>query len=256
LNGSETEPRISLRKVSVGYPTTNSSTTTAGRSSPKFCPSSITKGGMSRAQLSTTKKATFIARGAGRRAVLVVAQCANVTEDCVKANLGVRKCTLMASRWAQSESTPPLTITRSSLGGRGSQAGRRIPPRNSKRQLGHTPLSTEEEIPWKCHRLVCRQRCIRQIARDAISTARGRAPQDQVARLVDPRSDRDIESRARKHECHSARDLLTLGIFASGTWPIGRERNEAPLILGSLLNVWEIVGREFTPRGGIPSVVD
>jgi hypothetical protein len=86
--------------------------------------------------------------------VLVVAQCPNITKDRVKAYLGVRKPTWMASsRSAQSEDATAyrhaLIPERREVRKRKENRSKRCP-----QQFGHTPLSIEEEIPWKCHRLV------------------------------------------------------------------------------------------------------
>src|SRR5436309_4711284 len=50
------------------------------------------------------------------------------------------------------------------------------PSKKFRDDFGHTPLSIAEDIPWECHRTRGRHRCIRKIARDAGSAARGRAP--------------------------------------------------------------------------------
>jgi len=41
-----------------------------------------------------------------------------------------------------------------SLGFREARAKRKKEPSKKFREAGHTPLSVEEEIPWKCRRLV------------------------------------------------------------------------------------------------------
>jgi hypothetical protein len=49
-------------------------------------------------------------------------------------------------------------------------------------EFGHTPLSIEEDIPWKCRRLVVWHRSVWKTAGDEGSEARSGAPQNRIAR--------------------------------------------------------------------------
>src|SRR2546422_1312391 len=53
-----------------------------------------------------------------------------------------------------------------------------------------------------------RQRCIRQITRDARSPARGRTPEDQIAGAADHRSHRAVKPKPERHERDPSRHLL------------------------------------------------
>jgi len=63
-----------------------------------------------------------------------------------------------------------------------------------REEFGHTPLSVEENIPWKCRQLV-----IGNGAYGRLPVARGRAPQDQVVRSAHHRSSRDAKSKPQRH---------------------------------------------------------
>jgi hypothetical protein len=54
------------------------------------------------------------------------------------------------------------------------------------------------------------QRSLWTLARDAGSRARSRASQDQVARPAHQRGHRDAQAGAKKHECNSSRDVLSM----------------------------------------------
>src|SRR5947209_13762270 len=76
---------------------------------------------------------------------------------------------------------------------------KRKPSKKFREQFGHTPLSVEENIPWKCPQLVIGNG-VRQITRDARSAARGRTPKDQIAGASDHRSDRGVKPKPERHE--------------------------------------------------------
>jgi hypothetical protein len=74
--------------------------------------------------------------------------------------------------------------------------------------FGHTPLSIEEDIPWKCQRLVI------GTGTGALPVmkrgkARSRAPQDRIARASDDQSDRSTEEEPQGSQRDPARDLLS-----------------------------------------------
>src|SRR5258708_6501704 len=81
------------------------------------------------------------------------------------------------------------------------------PSKKFRDDFGHTPLSIEEEIPWKCHRLV-------------IGTGGGAFPimkggktrstsaVKPTAYLTDPVSPSRLEKKPRRHKCDSTCDVL------------------------------------------------
>src|SRR5437870_11653399 len=57
-----------------------------------------------------------------------------------------------------------------------------------REESGHTPLSIEENIPWKCRQLVIGTGAYGPTAGDARSATRGRASQNQIADSAHHRS--------------------------------------------------------------------
>jgi hypothetical protein len=54
------------------------------------------------------------------------------------------------------------------------------PSKKFREEFGHTPLSVEEDIPWKCRLAGNRYRSLRQTACDAGNKARSRASQSRT----------------------------------------------------------------------------
>src|SRR5438445_7296988 len=81
------------------------------------------------------------------------------------------------------------------------------PSKKFREEFGHTPLSVEEEIPWKCQRLVIGTGGVRPVAGDGGSKARGGTPQGSVAH----RPDKPSHPTHREGSCGKRdppRDLL------------------------------------------------
>src|SRR6266568_6473828 len=74
------------------------------------------------------------------------------------------------------------------------------PSKKFRDDFGHTPLSIAEDIPWKCCQLVIGYWCIRQIAGDERSRARGKASQGQIADFSDNQSDQALARRPRRYQ--------------------------------------------------------
>jgi hypothetical protein len=62
------------------------------------------------------------------------------------------------------------------------------PSKKFQEEFGHTPLSAEEKIPWKCRQLVIGTGAYGKTAGDARGKTRGRAPKDKTAGSADHRS--------------------------------------------------------------------
>ncbi len=73
-----------------------------------------------------------------------------------------------------------------------------------REEFGHTPLSVEENIPPTRHRHLC----LRPIARDAGSTARGIAPKDQAAGSANRGCHQGFGTRPEGQQCNPPRDVL------------------------------------------------
>jgi hypothetical protein len=61
---------------------------------------------------------------------------------------------------------------------------------------GHTPLTTEEEIPWKCRRLVIGTGGVWETADHGRAKTRGAAPQDRIGHSADRRRYRSAQKES------------------------------------------------------------
>ena len=72
--------------------------------------------------------------------------------------------------------------------------------------FGHTPLSLEEEIPWKCHRLVV------GTGTGALSVMQEAQAKHRKVELFIVPTEQAIEllkQKPSRHQCHLARNLLS-----------------------------------------------
>ena len=73
--------------------------------------------------------------------------------------------------------------------------------------FGHTPLSMEEKIPWKCRRLV-------------VGTGEGALPvMDQVKLDLPPKMRQPIKRQNPWNGENESWDCLTDGLLANSNWP-------------------------------------
>ena len=99
-----------------------------------------------------------------------------------------------------------VVIDRGKVGKRKKKASKKF-----REAFGHTPLSLEEKIPWKCRRLV-------------VGTGEGALPvMDEVKREAERRkveliilpteeAMKLLESACQRHQCHSPCDVLNVRI--------------------------------------------
>jgi hypothetical protein len=73
---------------------------------------------------------------------------------------------------------------------------------------GHTPLSIEEDIPWRCRRLVIGTRRRWRAASDATGPGRGPPPQGRPRRPPHGAGDRRHGQGRTRYQRHLAPDLL------------------------------------------------
>jgi hypothetical protein len=83
------------------------------------------------------------------------------------------------------------------------------PSKKFRDEFGHTPLSVEEDIPWKCARLVIGTGAYGRMPVMGRSRARGEASQSQIADFADDASYRDTAGRTRRHQRDPPRDVLS-----------------------------------------------
>ena len=82
------------------------------------------------------------------------------------------------------------------------------PSKKFREAFGHTPLSLEEEIPWKCRRLVVGTGAGALPVMDEVKRE-ARAAQSRIAHPPNGRSHGALESARRQHQRHSPCDLLS-----------------------------------------------
>ena len=75
---------------------------------------------------------------------------------------------------------------------------------------GHTPLSAEEDIPWRCRRLVIGTGADGGAAGHAAGPGRGPPPQGRPGCPAHSTGDRRAGRGWRAHQCHLASDVLSL----------------------------------------------
>ncbi len=90
------------------------------------------------------------------------------------------------------------------------------PSKKFRDDLGHTPLSIAEDIPWKCSQLVIgtgaygRLPVMKEVEREAKRhKVKLLASQGQIADSADNQSHRDIARRPRRHQRDHPRDMLS-----------------------------------------------
>ena len=82
------------------------------------------------------------------------------------------------------------------------------PSKKFREEFGHTPVSVEEEIPWKCGRLVIGRGNYGSLP--VMDKVKLEAHRRKIRTGDSPyrRSDRDIGQEVSRHECHSPCNVL------------------------------------------------
>src|SRR5262252_1004319 len=84
------------------------------------------------------------------------------------------------------------------------------PSKKFRDDFGHTPLSMEEDIPWKCLRLVIGTGTGRLPVMDEVK--RGRPSAHQIADPADRQGHRGVEGAPRQSQRDPARHVLDLAV--------------------------------------------